>query len=83
MTRLIDADALLNDIKDFPYGYRGMIKSVIENQPTIEERTEGEWLGDYCPYTCSKCGKKYETADKFCRNCGDDKRKWRTEHGII
>ena len=33
--RLIDADRLLKDIADFPYGYRGMIKAVIENQPTI------------------------------------------------
>ena len=33
--RLIDADRLLQDIADFPYGYRGMIKAVIENQPTI------------------------------------------------
>ena len=33
--RLIDADRLLRDIADFPYGYRGMIKAVIANQPTI------------------------------------------------
>lgn len=33
--RLIDADRLLKDIADFPYGYRGMIKAVIANQPTI------------------------------------------------
>ena len=47
--RLIDADALLDAVKDFPYGYRGMIKSVIENQPTIEER-EFEWCHDCKEY---------------------------------
>lgn len=34
--RLIDADALLTAIIEYPYGYRGMIKSEIENQPTVD-----------------------------------------------
>ena len=34
--RLIDADALIQDITDFPYGYRGMVEAVISNQPTID-----------------------------------------------
>ena len=42
----------------------------IADAPTIEERQEGVWLGKHIPYTCSICGKKYEAADKFCRNCG-------------
>lgn len=36
MTRLINADALLKAICSYPYGYRGMIKSEIENQPTVD-----------------------------------------------
>ena len=40
MSRLIDADALLEAIKDFPYGYRGMIESTISEQPTIEPEYE-------------------------------------------
>lgn len=34
--RLIDADALLTAIIEYPYGYRGMIESEIENQPTVD-----------------------------------------------
>ena len=34
--RLIDADALLKDINDYPYGYRGMIKDTIARQPTVD-----------------------------------------------
>ena len=36
MSRLIDADVLLEAIKDYPYGYRGMIESTISEQQTIE-----------------------------------------------
>ena len=68
--RLIDADALLNAVKDFPYGYRGMIKSVIENQPTIEERPEDVWLGKYSPYRCDHCGHYSDTAEPYCCKCG-------------
>ena len=68
--RLIDADALLNDIKDFPYGYRGMIKSVIENQPTIEERKQSKWLKPYAPYQCFRCGHYSDTAEPYYCKCG-------------
>ena len=40
--RLIDADALIKAIADFPYGYRGMIKNVIAEQPTIH--SEQRWI---------------------------------------
>ena len=36
MSRLIYADALLKDINDYPYGYRGMIKDTIARQPTVD-----------------------------------------------
>lgn len=34
--RLIDADALVEAIKDYPYGFRGMIVCDIAKQPTID-----------------------------------------------
>lgn len=34
--RLIDADALVEAIKDYPFGFRGMIVCDIAKQPTIE-----------------------------------------------
>ena len=34
--RLIDADAVLKAIDDFPYGYRGMIRNVVDNVPTVD-----------------------------------------------
>ena len=36
MPRYIDADALLQEINDFPYGYRGMIKDVVAKMPTAD-----------------------------------------------
>ncbi len=58
----------------------------IENAPTIEERTKGEWIrhdeikniyGGIC-IECSECGEKYVVQyiedEKFCRNCGADMR---------
>lgn len=76
MTRLIDADALLQAIINYPYGYRGMIESEIENQPTVDAEPvrHGKWKehNDYpgLAYLCSECG--YFTTDRsrFCRNCG-------------
>lgn len=41
--RLVDADALLKDINDYPYGYRGMIKDTIAKQPTVEPK-QGRWI---------------------------------------
>lgn len=51
MARLIDADALLKDIDDYPYGYRGMIKDTIAMQPTVDAvevvRCENcRWFGE-------------------------------------
>lgn len=40
--RLIDADALIEKIKDYPYGYRGMIEADIAQMPTISPKS-GRW----------------------------------------
>lgn len=51
--RPIDADALVEAIKDYPYGFRGMIVCDIAKQPTI----------DAVPVVRCKDCKHYEFAD--------------------
>lgn len=66
MERLIDANALLKAINKFPYGYRGMIESEIENQPTVDAVPvrHGKWILDEFGTRCSACG-SYAYRDKF------------------
>lgn len=84
--RLIDADALVESIKDYPYGFRGMIVCDIAKQPTIGSK-HGTWLRTEVStqeiaqrlhtMKCSCCG-EYQTAPylgtfkvfNFCPNCG-------------
>ena len=81
MTRYIDADALLKAIANYPYGYRGMIESVIENQPTVDAEPirHGKWMplsydsGGY--WKCSSCETPTEASGanllyKYCPYCG-------------
>ncbi|MBE6121179.1 MAG: hypothetical protein E7190_00515 [Erysipelotrichaceae bacterium] len=84
MTRLIDADALLMAIIGYPYGYRGMIESEIENQPTVDAEPvrHGKWIygNEFHWYvaSCNKCGYQRRTDIKadgwnqwnYCPNCG-------------
>ena len=84
--RLVDADELINAIADFPYGYRGMIKNVIAEQPTVEERKKGKWItepydleSDVWAHRCSNCLKVAMLGGNdinlnFCPNCGADMR---------
>lgn len=76
--RLIDADALLKDIADYPYGYRGMIKDTIARQPTVEPK-HGHWIEVDTQYIdktkCSNCGvveffNKGWKRFNYCPNCG-------------
>ena len=69
--RPIDADALVEAIKDYPYGFRGMIVCDIAKQPTIEPKRDikhaesislisaepkrGKWIWDDEGYHCSEC----------------------------
>lgn len=76
--RLIDADALLKDINDYPYGYRGMIKDTIARQPTVVPK-HGHWIDDWdigCS-VCSECGDSFLWEDfngvgefNYCPTCG-------------
>lgn len=85
--RLIDADALIDDIKNNLWDWKTVdgitattvLKQTISdigNQPTIEERKTGKWVG-VTPMVdtlmCSECG--YNIIDKefktpYCPNCG-------------
>ena len=57
--RLIDADALLEAVKDYPYGYRGMIESTISEQPTIDRD-----LDEWCE-TCSEYDAERHCCPRF------------------
>lgn len=81
--RLIDAD----ELKKYSYRTDWNVPVVdvddIDKAPTIEERTQGEWikwnfrtvgpLGDW-DYKCSNCEKVYYGEYNFCPNCGADMR---------
>ena len=81
--RLIDADALVNQIvfrTNLPYEVKETVEDIINDTPTVEpERKTGKWVEDTeqthiekCWY-CSECGYKawgqYEKTD-FCGGCG-------------
>lgn len=77
--RPIDADALVEAIKDYPYGFRGMIVCDIAKQPTIEPKDGCEyWDGEsgFCalhrPADPVKHGKWIELseAEYKCSACG-------------
>ncbi len=74
--RPIDADALVEAIKDYPYGFRGMIVCDIAKQPTIEPK-HGRWIAveynDGSVHTeCSVCGygRGLPPVRNYCPNCG-------------
>ena len=81
--RLIDADALMRVIDAVPLTFDGGVdinelETVINEQPTIEERKTGEWINVTNDesleeeYECSVCGYElfYSNPTKFCPNCG-------------
>ena len=79
--RLIDADALVEAIKDYPYGFRGMIVCDIAKQTPIDPVKHGQWLlheypDGYYHTECSECGGFYDEKVYFwktahyCPNCG-------------
>lgn len=49
MSRFIDAEELLEKIKEYPYGYRGMIESDIADMPTVDEY---DVVAEYCRKRC-------------------------------
>ena len=88
MSRLIDADTLINRIDSIikvnrldtqkvwftPNG----AKLLVEEQPTIEERKKGKWKpisdGYVDIYECNQCGETEDYERNYCPNCGADMR---------
>lgn len=88
MSRLIDADALMEILDKMPaMGFKNIdnqtytlvllaqIFNIIKQQPTIEERKNGEWIlkstnGEEF-YWCSECGRvTFDDPTNYCPNCG-------------
>ena len=77
--RLIDADELLKRIKDYPYGYRGMIENDIAQMQTIEPK-HGRWeytdYGGVGNWHCSECHNivlgvnGFPNLTNYCACCG-------------
>ena len=76
--RLIDADALIDDIKKHSASYFAddFAHEWVDKQPTIEpERKTGKWItqefGSWAE--CSECHELYDIPmaySNFCPNCG-------------
>lgn len=72
MPRLIDADALIEDIDgDLTDSIaEGRAIEKIMNAPTIEERKTGIWRRAEYGYTCNRCGKTHLLRTAYCPSCG-------------
>lgn len=75
--RPIDADALIEAIKDYPYGFRGMIVCDIAKQPTINPVKYGKWERHNGWDVCTVCGAGMQILtvygmkrNNYCPNCG-------------
>ena len=83
--RLIDADALINELNNShypgaPYVDAGISIAIgkVCDAPTIEpERKKGKWIDTGSGQECSECGEiqyGYDNGRHFCANCGADMR---------
>ena len=88
--RLIDADALMDIFADrlallserfgkysAPCGAVAGAMTLIERQPTIEERKTGKWIkfSNSCTIRCNQCGQEMTSLcdiklPNYCPNCG-------------
>lgn len=86
MSRLIDADALREDVLSWENCYNGYsdaydkarIIDAIDEMPTVDKERHGHW--EYNPKDafevmfelpkCSVCGHESSDALKYCSNCG-------------
>lgn len=74
MSRLIDADALIEEYDRVHVGPPGGARKLMEDAPTIEERKTGKWIekstnGEMFS-SCSVCGYvEWDAPRNFCPNC--------------
>lgn len=74
--RLIDADALVNQIRQEPTDgmYTEEILEIIGNEPTIEAApvVHGRWVTrkSWYFFVCSECSYESVSHSGYCPNCG-------------
>lgn len=72
--RLIDADSMKADLLTVDPRYEGMIQwciTVLDAQPTIEERKTGKWIKKDCDLLyCSECDLPSLHPWPYCERCG-------------
>lgn len=80
--RLIDADSLKERmIAETPEHEKGVVDifleavaTMIDEQPTIEERKTGKWLEtdshEPCWHKCDQCGRLSDIKEIYCPTCG-------------
>lgn len=75
--RLIDADALIEDIREHSESYFAddFAHEWVDRQPTIEpERKKGKWFCGDGMYSCDQCHAAFYETSPFCPMCGADMR---------
>lgn len=80
MSRLIDADSLIDLVEDstiLTNGFKCLLRALVNGEPTAEDRPTGKWQrvrkgveGELDVYACDKCREKTWHKSKFCPNCG-------------
>lgn len=73
--RLIDADALLQELDRKGIPYNCAVNWEITHAPTVqtEPRRTGRWVTtswDNAYFTCSECGREQKGTPRYCMNCG-------------
>lgn len=74
--RLIDADALIEDVDgDLTDSIaEGRAIEKIMNAPTIEDRKTGKWIEtdshEPCWFKCDQCGRLSDIKEIYCPTCG-------------
>ena len=76
MSRLIDADELLEHVWRERLDSRERIANLVKSMPTIEERKIGKWIKGNDGYIrCSECGCRASAIKaRFCHRCGTEMR---------
>lgn len=71
--RLIDADALIQDLKDHNIPFNADINEAIIVAPTVDPYKHGTWQRGrkkYWNFRCSECGIETPWDSPYCPQCG-------------